>query len=172
MPRFGELSREYVERAIDASYTRVLVGIQSQEGRAEKEVPPDAPPAGGVNLATVAEAHEFGTVTIPQRSFLRSTGDAEGKKWLRAFGAAIRAYAEGSGRGFERRIRVLGNVAVSDVRNTIRRRIAPPLAAVTVARRRKGRGSGEDVPLIDTGQLVNSIRSAATDSPDGDLVIG
>lgn len=165
MAGFGSKSAEYVKRALHAAdVTTQWIGIQATDGLKPKDDDPQAP-----SLATVAAVHEYGAPEerIPQRSYLRATGDAQGKRWVGAFRAAIQAYAAGDEAGHMQRIRLLGTVASNDVKATIRRRIAPPLSPITVANRRKGRAKdpsgkiADDVPLIDTQQLISSIRSQA-----------
>lgn len=178
MARFGLQSKEHVERALRAAEaTTVWIGIQSTQGRQPKE----GDDGGDVpNLATVAAVHEFGAVTtspdgqqirVPQRSYMRATADVQGKAWLRVLGAAIKAYANEDVAGYDRRIKAIGVVSTGQIRALIRARIAPPLSAITIARRRKGRGDGEDVPLIDTQQLISSIRAQAA-TVAGPVLIG
>lgn len=167
MAAFGAHSAEYVRRAVMAAeQTTAWIGIQSTEGRAPKDGSEgdDIP-----TLAEVAASHEYGGKNgrPPMRSYLRSTADAEGRAWLSGLRAAIRAYASGDEAGYTQRVRTMGVLATGQIRGTIRRRIAPPLAASTIAARRKGPARNvdgsipDDVPLIDTGQLIGSIRAQA-----------
>ena len=166
---FGLKSAEHVRRALRAAdATAVWIGIQSTQGAQPKTSP--EPTDGEVpTLAEVAAVHEFGAVVtiagvrvrIPQRSYLRSTADATGSGWVRVFRRALIAYANGDEAEYDRLVASIGVVATGQVRRRIRRRIEPRLSPITVARRRKGPGKGDDVPLIDTGQLIGSIRAQA-----------
>jgi hypothetical protein len=180
-PSFGVSAKRHVERLIAATtQTVVAIGIQSREGAGPKEaaeaVEAQRDTGRIPTLAEVAASHEFGvpdaTPPIPQRSFLRSTADRERKKWLRTFGAALKDYAGDDEAKYQTRLRALGLKAASDVRATIDARIEPPLSEYTIAQRRKGNriGAGDPVPLRDTGQLYQSIRSAAQ-TPSGPLVL-
>lgn len=176
---FGERSAEYVRRALRAvEDSTIWIGIQSTEGAKPHEPEPDEPRPDEIpTLATVAAVQEYGRApgpgrpAIPQRSYLRATADAKGKGWLRVYRKAILAYAAGDEAEYFRLIRMVGVTATGQCRNRIRRRIDPPLSPYTVARRRKGKGSGVPVPLIDTGQLIGSIRSQAV-TVAGPLLIG
>lgn len=106
----------------------------------------------GTNLtvAQVATFHEFGTEHIPERSFIRSTV-AENRADINSFienlkpsilnGASLKALS------------ILGEY----VQNLIKKKIQTggdwaPLKASTI------RAKGSSKPLIDTGQMLNSIR--------------
>lgn len=181
MAAFGAKAAERARRVIEAASTVVAIGIQSEEGRAPKQSRDELAAGNADNLATIAAIHEFGTIDqggrIPQRSFLRATADAERRVWLRGFRAALVAYIDGNPARYQQVLGVLGAKARGDVQRRIRERIPPPLAARTVAERRKGGRLNpdgtvpDDVPLIDTGQLVNSIRSQA-DTPMGRILLG
>lgn len=116
----------------------------------------DAGDEKGVSLAEIAAFHEFGTSTIPERSFLRSTFYGHGADGLAKMCAKLsKAIIEGT-MDETRALGLLGLWAVSEVRKTIRARIAPELAPETI-RRKTVDGKAGDVPLIDDGQLINSI---------------
>ncbi len=176
---FGEGSAEYVRRALRAvEDSTIWIGIQSTEGAKPHEPEPSEPRPDEIpTLATVAAVQEYGRApgpgrpAIPQRSYLRATADAKGKGWLRVYRKAILAYAAGDEAEYFRLIKTIGTVSTGQIRNRIERRIDPPLSKYTVARRRKGPGSGIPVPLIDTSQLINSVRSQAV-TVAGPLLIG
>lgn len=145
---FGLKSAEHVRRAMKAAReTTVWIGIQSTQGAQPKTSPSPTPADGDVpNLADVAAVHEYGAVIrasngrtyrVPRRSFLRSTADAKGKSWLKAFRRAIKSYATGDESDYDRVIGTIGVVATKAVARTIRARIAPPLSARTIAARRQ-----------------------------------
>ena len=127
---------------------RVKVGIQGNEAQQIR--------SGGLSMVDLGTIHEFGAprANVPQRSFLRSTADANRSKYERSMAKSVRKLANNP-RSFNARgeLFLLGERVRGDVIKRIRAHIPPPLAAATIARK------GEDVPLIDTGQLINSIRS-------------
>lgn len=144
---------------------RVVVGIQGSEG-AWREPPQrlggSARPLSNVEIGSV---HEFGTQdgSIPERSFLRLTL----KKKATTYRAALRrALADAAGAvtggdspavaSLRQSFEVLGLRVTRDVQQTIRDGGPgwPALSPVTVKRK------GSSSPLIDTGQLRQSIRHA------------
>lgn len=90
------------------------------------------------------------SVTIPERSFLRSTFDEKEKEWTRF---AARQFAQVLVEKitvdimFER----LGQRMVADIQKTIRNMDSPPNAPLTA------QNKGSSSPLIDTGRLRQSI---------------
>lgn len=116
----------------------------------------DAGDEKGVSLAEIAAFHEFGTSTIPERSFLRSTFYGHAAEGLAKMCATLsKAILEGK-MDEPRALGLLGTWAVSEVRKTIRDRLTTgpedqALAASTIA------AKGSSLALVDTGQLINSI---------------
>lgn len=127
---------------------RVKVGIQGAEADADH---------GGISTVRLAAVHEYGSMDgrIPSRSFLRSTADRNDAKYRRQLARAARRLVKDP-EGFNARAELfqLGETVRADVIQTIKSRIPPPNALSTIRAKR-----GEDVPLIDTGQLINSITS-------------
>jgi hypothetical protein len=103
----------------------------------------------GEDLVTIAAANEFGTATIPERSFLRSTVDEGRAKYAKLLRQAVERMVDGV--PVPLAMGVVGETLVGDVQRKIRNRIPPPNAPSTIARK------GSDVPLIDTGRLRQSI---------------
>ena len=111
----------------------------------------DAGDENGVSLAEIAAFHEFGTSTIPERSFLRATFFGHAAEGLRVMCEKLsKAVVEGK-LDEPRALGLLGTWAVAEVKKTIRASIAPELAAATIA------AKGSSLPLVDTGQLINSV---------------
>lgn len=111
-----------------------------------------------LTLIEIAAVHEFGALLkdaagevigeIPQRSFLRAWFDANQERVQAEFVRRL------SIEGPENWARALNQVALwieAELRRNVRRGIPPPLAEETKRRKRSSK------PLIDTGQLVNSI---------------
>lgn len=125
---------------------RARVGIQGVE--AEQERGP------GLTNAGLAAVHEFGSPTqgIPERSFMRSAFDENTKRYQQELDALAKVALDGG--NVEGDLLVLGETVRADMIEKIRSSIPPPLQEATVARKK-----GEETPLIDTGQLMGSIRA-------------
>ncbi len=114
---------------------------------------PDAEAAHADDNLTVVEVasfHEFGRGNNPERSFIRSTFDGNRK----AYATMMRKLADKVITGKMQPKMALGVVGMkvqSDIQKRIETGIAPPLKAATIARKRSTK------PLIDTGQLKNSV---------------
>lgn len=96
---------------------------------------------------------EFGTVTVPARPFLGTTLE-EQQEEIATLAAAIFDLAIEGRLDPQAAFELLGLQVADMVKATIRRSHPdwPPLAPKTVKRK------GSDAPLIDTAQLLNSIR--------------
>lgn len=134
-----------------ANHTRLSVGI-----------PADAPAyPDGTPVQVVAAAHEFGTSTVPQRSFIRGWYDQRTPMehmalLLRAAHFAIR---EGGLRGKVDAFESIGALFVKEIRERIDRHIPPPLQDETVRRKAAGGSSTPMTPLVETGHLKECIKS-------------
>lgn len=105
--------------------------------------------ATNVDIATV---HEFGSDTVPERSFIRATVDAQSGTYRKL----ARTLASRTLAGLSDKVQALalfGQQVEADIKNKIRAGINPPLAPQTIEQK------GSSTPLIDTGQLVNAITS-------------
>lgn len=100
-------------------------------------------PSGGATIGDVAIFQEFGTDTIPERSFMRSTLAANRGRYIRGIFGSVKKVIETSRLS---EMRKLAERVASDIRRTIEAGVPPPLAD----------GSGR-TPLIDTGTLRDSI---------------
>ena len=109
----------------------------------------------GLTVADVATFHEFGTATIPERSFIRAWYDES----FTANKAAMRAVLAGVTRGqytLRQAFEQLGSLFVAQIQARIVAHIPPPLAESTI------KAKGSSTPLIDTGQLKSSITYQVT----------
>lgn len=107
---------------------------------------------GSLNNASLGAVHEFGTRRVPERSFLRATVDEQRTQVETQLARVVREFYGTQDRA--RLTRGLGRVAAkvtADVKKKIVGSIPPPNAPATVARK------GSSTPLVDTGQLVNTI---------------
>lgn len=131
----------------------LTVGIHEDDGSETHEE------GAGEELTTlqVAAFHEFGTDRIPQRSWLVA-GIAENEDRIAALmkRLARSVIANRSRLDPRRALDLLGLEITQLIQARIRAGIAPPLADVTIARK------GSSTPLIDTGQLIQSIRHRIT----------
>lgn len=115
---------------------------------------------GESTIAVVAAAHEHGTRTIPQRSFIGSTIDRERENLARLQGRAIEGVVAGDLTP-EQAGGLVGAKAASLIRDTIRSSVPPPLAEATVE------AKGHDRTLIESGQLLRSIAFEVGEKGDG-----
>lgn len=119
----------------------VTVGVHGKDG---------ARGAGEPTNVEVATFNEFGTTTVPERSFLRSTMDEQRPKYARMLDRVIGRWVDGKlslADGFG----LVGLQAKADVQRKIVKLRDPPNADSTIARK------GSSNPLIDTGQMLNAI---------------
>lgn len=113
-----------------------------------------------LTLAELALVHEYGTDTIPERSFMRSTllarrGDLaalQAKVFKRILARELTARAA---------MELIGEQCVSWIRAAIVAGIDPPLATATILRK------GSTKPLIDHGQLYRAISYQVVDRKAG-----
>ncbi len=145
----GATSVRVVDRGHRALMTRlasmkaatVKVGIYGAEA---------SKPHGHMTNVEVAAVHEFGAGPIPQRSFIRATVDANRPE----IAAIQRRIAKGvkDGRVDVRTgLGLLGEDVLNRMKARIRAHIDPPLQPETIRRKKSS------TPLIDSGQLLNSL---------------
>ena len=101
--------------------------------------------------AQVAAFHEFGTVRVPERSFIRATLDNQ-RTQIEARVRDITRQLISNRRRLrpQAALSILGLDLQRRIQETIRRGIPPPLV------------SRDGTPLIDTGQLIQSITFKVT----------
>jgi hypothetical protein len=100
-------------------------------------------------VSGITKAH---TIIIPERSFLRSTMASRRKSYQQSMRAMIKKAMAGE-YDIKKGMGRLGRRVEGEVKMTIRDMKSPPNAAST-----KRQKKGVDNPLIDTGQMLNSIR--------------
>lgn len=132
-------------RSLDG--VQVTVGIQ---GTPALTAAGDASPT---ELVRIAAANEYGTERIPPRPFLRTSLKRNRRRWSNALDKAVPLAARGDAAGTIRVLRLLGVVMVGDVQATLRGGPWIPNAPATIKRKRSA------LPLVDKGQLVQSIRA-------------
>lgn len=94
-----------------------------------------------------------GYITIPERSFMRSTfdNDAALKKPFEQFDAAVMQIFTGEGTALQA-ANVLGNALVAAIKHTMRSNVGPANSEFTLARKGEGKGT-----LVDKARLFQSI---------------
>lgn len=135
---YADVVREL--RALGEVY--ISVGIQGED--ADDTYP------NGATLVEVATANEFGTDTIPQRSFIRSTFDEKRSDLAEFQRAQIAKVADGKITAEVANERI-GLWAASQVQAKIGSNIPPPNAQSTIDRK------GSSATLIDTGAMRQAI---------------
>ena len=106
----------------------------------------------GLTIGDIATFHEFGTQTVPQRSFVRGWFDERQPEIQQVLKQEIGAAMKGK-RPLPQALERSALRLEGSVKDRIRQHIPPPLSPVTVKRK------GSSTPLIDTGQLRNAIRA-------------
>lgn len=104
----------------------------------------------GVSVAQYAAYNEFGTATIPQRSFMRTAIDENINKLDDFVGQKYREVSEGK-ISIDQALGLIGQAVIGLIQRKIRQITQPPNAASTI----KIKGSSK--PLIDFGQMIQSV---------------
>ncbi len=150
--------RKLYHDVLEANVFKVHVGVLAAKGGNATHA------NSGMTLVELAATHEFGSSDghVPERSFIRSTLYVRSAQALaEKIEAAAKLVIAGKLEA-KRALELLGTFAASEIKNTITMNESdgygeypyPPLADSTIA------AKGSSVPLIDTGQLKNSITYA------------
>ena len=119
--------------------------------------PKDARPGDPITNVELAVVHEFGSPGqgIPERSFMRSTIDAQTNEYIGVLNKLLKMAlsARAVGTSVTRALGILGEKVSADIKKRVMtgEHIPPPLKPRTIARK------GSDRPLIDTGRLITAI---------------
>ena len=127
----------------------VKVGIQEEAGGHKES-------EGALSVADVASFHEFGTEHIPERSFIRMPIQDNKKELQELQRKLLRDTILGS-KSIGESLAIIGEKAQSDMIAAINAGIEPELDPATIA------AKGSSTPLIDSGQLKQSIRYKVED---------
>ena len=133
------------KRTIDRGWDDILAAIIALPG---SEVSIGVLGKAGQDIVNRATFNEFGTRTIPERSFIRSTFDENLKKYENLTRREARKIGVQSTAAFLKR---LGLRAEADIKRKIVKLKTPPNAPATIA------AKGSSNPLIDTGRMRQSI---------------
>lgn len=120
-----------------------VVNVGVPEGKREED---------GTPVAMIAAVHEFGSPSqgIPERPFLRVAVQRNRQKYVRLNRINLVKMLRGQAT-VEQALGQLGEMAKGDVQTEIRSGNFAPLKPATIKRK------GSSRPLIDTGQMVQSI---------------
>lgn len=131
----------------------VKAGILMDDYGTPKEGDKEGEKKGPATVGDVALYNEFGTDTIPERSWLRSTVDANSGNratWL-GYAEELRKKMFLAGMKVRQALGLMGLRMEKDLKAKIRSSIPPENAPSTVARK------GSDKTLIDTSQMLNAV---------------
>lgn len=152
------------KRIAEIDNMHVKVGVLAEAGG-------DATNAEGLTMIELAAIHEFGvtitlgartrlsdrrslgatTIVIPERSFIRRTFTDQEAKFAKFLTKLSRQYLANKIE-LKDALGLLGLLAVSEIKKTItEKRVTPDITQETKDRK------GSSTPLVDTGQLINSI---------------
>ena len=142
--------KRIMQQALGVEQLECTVGVQGADALEDH---------GGISNVVLAGVHEFGAeidtgngiVSIPERSFIRSTVDENDgyRSMLRTLGEKVLV----GKLTVHKALGLLGEKVTSDIKSRIEAGIDPPLAASTIRRK------GSSKPLIDSGQLKSAITS-------------
>lgn len=142
---------EFFAKTAAADQLRAKVGVQGNKA-AENH------PGTKITFGALAVIHEFGAprADIPERSHFRATADTKRAKYQRMSAKVAKQLVRSPKTvNVKAELFKIGETYRSDVIDTIKNKIPPPLAASTLARR----PFKEDIPLANTGQYIGSIRT-------------
>lgn len=125
---------------------QISVGVHNPEAAAAYD--------DGITIGAVAEIHEFGLGSNPERSWLRAYVDGNGAR-IQAF---IRRAAEAVVAGKitpDRALVLVGLQMVGEIKQRIQAGIKPELSKAYAKRK----GANKTTPLIRFGQFIGSITS-------------
>lgn len=119
--------------------------------------PKEGDPKREFTLGEIAVVNEFGSANgrVPERSFIRSTFDAEKRKWGTLTGK-LKQRMIAAQKTIEWILGNMGTKIVGDIQAKINAVKEPPNAPSTIAKKTRA-GKVGDNPLVDYGQLKSSI---------------
>lgn len=149
LPEFNDTVKKMANSHVKIG---VIEGAKDHESKNE-----EGETEGLLSMASLASFHEFGTETIPERSFIRSTID-EIRPELKELSKKLQAQILVGKLTSKQGLALLGEKVKSAIINKLNSGIDPDLEFSTIlARMRRSGGKYSDNPLVDTGQLKQSI---------------
>lgn len=124
----------------------VKIGVLEKSG--EHKNPNSEEPLTVVEVATF---NEFGTETIPERSFIRATVDQNFEDYVEK-SKTLQNKVVMQELDVKKALSILGEQIQADIVNAINTGIEPENSPTTIA------AKGSSKPLVDSGQLKQSIR--------------
>lgn len=106
------------------------------------------------SLASLGAFHEFGTTTIPSRSFLRKYVEQNEPVIVKRLIEALQKIYIQPERNPKTDLNNLGSFMVQGIKTRILSGIAPALKPAT----QKSKKQNKSLPLVHTGKLLNGIR--------------
>ncbi len=143
--------KRFEEALVKLASIRVMVGVPAEKGSRND--------GGTINNAAIAYIQEHGApeAGIPARPFLKPGIESKEAEILSAFKKVGKAaFVDGDPAKVDRGFNAVGLIAQSAVRAKITDGPFEPLKPSTIAARNR-RGRTGTKPLIDTGQLRNSL---------------
>ena len=134
----------FVKKQLPRDPVEITVGVHASEGNMTH--------SAGTSVGDIATWMEFGTQTVPQRSFIRGWAD-ERAAWIAETLRTQFTQVIAGKRPIEQAAERIALAFEGDVKQRILRNIPPPLKPATIARK------GSSLALVDTGALRNSIRA-------------
>lgn len=120
----------------------VVTKAQTKDSRKKK---------GGISMAGIAAANEFGTDTIPARSFMRSSFDENLPSIIRALRKEYDKISLGQST-VQKSLGLIGLYMQNLIKQKIRAIHTPPNSPKTIAKK------GSSKPLIDFGQMIGAVQ--------------
>lgn len=146
-----------VTKDIDRGWNRIKREIAKMDGAYVKTgIQQGEPGHDGVPMVTIAAANEFGTDSIPERSFVRSSFDENQRPYHQMMSGLASDIYRGT-TTVKLALSVAGERIQADIQKKITDIRTPPNAPSTIAQK------GTDNPLIDDGDLRRSIRYVVQD---------
>lgn len=134
------------------------VPVRDRETGRMKKRPPKPEPLTNVQLAIV---HEFGTDTLPERSFIRASYAKGQPLYEKMAGDILKKCLESQGKKRPKDLLpALGMKMASDIKNYIVTSQVRPVQSPATAKRKAAKGSAQasaPTTLVDTGQLLKSV---------------
>lgn len=152
----------YVHITGGKRYEEILQKIADVKVGVKAGIPDGATSTGGKKIAEYALYNELGTAHIPARPFLRTTLNEHQDEWcaMVANKLDVEALTKDGAKGV---MGLVGETMQAHIKETIQKGSWHPNARKTIeAKMRKGKRE-PDHPLIDTGQMLESVINEVID---------
>jgi hypothetical protein len=134
---------------LEGSFTKV--GVQAGAIYENRQIAGGDAGTAFSDLVTIAAANEYGTKRIPSRPFMRNAFD-QNQGGLREIKLKAHSDLLTGKRTTKKALALIGTWFEAKVKLSIKNMLSPPNAPSTIKRKKSSH------PLIDTGQLIQSIR--------------